>query len=503
MQVLLAAAPVLVIVGLMVGPGWSAARAGLAGVAVAAPVAVAVTGGQEGAGLLLAGAAAEAAFSAATILWIIFPALCIFELLRRQGAFEALRGALGGLTADPRLLALLVAWFVALFLEGAAGFGTPVALAAPILVSLGFSPMRALTVVLVGHAAGVSFGAVGTPVFAQVAITGFSAGDIALRTAVLHALPGMLLAVLAARLAVGTGVPMAAGSYLWAAGAGVLFLVPFLLIAIYAGPELPTLGGALIGGAGFVLALRLARRAEGKRASPGSAPRALMRGAVPYAGLLLLVGLTRLVPEIQDAARGLSWSWTLAGEFSGTFQPLYHPGTLLFAAFVVGGLVTGAGRDDLASAMSAVARRLGVVTLALLAMLSVARLMVHGGMIDTLAFAAASAAGPFWPLAAPLTGALGSFVTGSATASNILFTDFQGTAAATAGMAPLWGVAAQGFGAAVGNILCPHNVIAGAATVGLVGREGEVLRRTLPVGIGYALAGGAILALLIETGAAS
>jgi lactate permease len=116
--------------------------------------------------------------------------------------------------------------------------------------------------------------------------------------------------------------------------------------------------------------------------------------------------------------------------------------------------------------------------------------MVHAGMIEELALLAATTAGAAWPLFAPFVGVLGTFVTGSATASNVLFSDFQLATARTLGLDPLPLLGAQGFGAAVGNIVCPHNIVAAAATVQLSGQEGAVLRRTIGIALGYALVGG-------------
>jgi lactate permease len=113
---------------------------------------------EVGAAGVLAGAGAEALFTTATSLWIIFPALAIYELQVRSGAFDVIRAGMVSLSDEPRIQALLVAWFFGLFMEGAAGFGTPVALAAPLLVSLGFAPVRAVALALIGHAVGVSFG---------------------------------------------------------------------------------------------------------------------------------------------------------------------------------------------------------------------------------------------------------------------------------------------------------------------------------------------------------
>lgn len=126
----------------------------------------------------------EAAFITATILWIIGPAICLYNLQKLTGGIDVLSEALGRLSTDRRLAALLVAWFFALFMEGAAGFGTPIALAAPFLVSAGFKPVEAVVLALVGHAVGVSFGAVGTPVIPQVQASDLSALELARATGI-------------------------------------------------------------------------------------------------------------------------------------------------------------------------------------------------------------------------------------------------------------------------------------------------------------------------------
>jgi lactate permease len=125
-------------------------------------------------------------------------------------------------------------------------------------------------------------------------------------------------------------------------------------------------------------------------------------------------------------------------------------------------------------------------------MLSLSRIMIHAGMIDRLSAASARAAGDLWPLLSPMVGVLGTFVTGSATASNILFTDFQQIVARDLGLPVLAMIGAQGFGAAVGNIVCPHNIIAGGATVGLIGQEGKILGRTAVACGVYAGLGGLV-----------
>lgn len=489
-----AALPLAAILVLMLLFRWSAARAALAGVAITLLLARVPFGlgtrvfPELGYWSTLAGAMAEAAFTTATILWILLPALAIHHLQVSTGRVDAIRAWMGSISDDPRIGLLLVVWFFTLFLEGAAGFGTPVALGAPLLVGLGVPPVRAVTAALVGHAVGVSFGAVGTPVAAQAAATGLAPEALARATAVYHAPLGWVLLVLAIGTAA-VGVRGRGPLLPWTLAAAALFLAPMYAIARWIGPELPTLGGALAGGLSFVALSRLASR----RAPAGRGAPLPLAAAAPYLALITLVLLTRLVPSIRAAATGPSLAWETGGVFAGGILPLYHPGTMLLAGFLLGAIAQRTRLADVGDALRTAARQLRPVTLALLGMLGLSRLMVHAGMIETLAQAAATL-GAWWPLAAPFVGVLGTFVTGSATASNILMTDLQRATAEDLGQPVLTLLGAQGFGAAVGNVIAPHNIIAGCATVALGGREGDVLRRTIVVCLVYASLGG-LLAL--------
>ncbi|MGY6646045.1 MAG: L-lactate permease [Salinarimonas sp.] len=520
MPALLAAAPLALIIALMLGLRWSAARAGVAGLAVALGVAYLGFGygdavlGEIGPGRAGIFAFAEAGFTAATILWIIFPALCVYESQKRSGAFDVIRAGLASVSTDRRVQVLLIAWFFALFMEGAAGFGTPVALAAPLLVSLGFAPLKAVTLALIGHAAGVSFGAVGTPIVAQADLTGISAQAIGQWTGLMHLLVGAVLVVLLMRVADDGRFVMRDSAL--AALAALCFLAPAALIAWAVGPELPTFAGAVIGAVIFVFALKRlgleradeaaaddgANRGNGGGESggenagerPGAA--ALLHAAAPYLVIVGLILASRMIGPLTEMLRAFSIAWNLPGGFSGRFEYLYHPGTMLMTGFVIGALLQGRRIHDLLSAAGAAARRLAPVVVALLAMLAISRLMVHAQMIDTLAEAVART-GPIWPLFAAGVGALGTFVTGSATASNILLSEFQMASARSLDLAPVIMLAAQSFGAAVGNMACPHNIIAGGATVGLRGQEGDVLRATLMPAVIYAALGGVVTLILV------
>lgn len=488
MTSLLAALPILLVLALMLGLRWSASRAGLSGLSTAlllgwlafAPQLSAA--GQSSAWRAVAGSLAEAGFISATILWIIFPALCIHALQSANGSLERLREALARVSHDPRLTALLVAWFFALFLEGAAGFGTSAALAAPFLVAMGFGKVQAVSIALIGHSIGVVFGAVGTPVIAQAALTGHEPQALASASVVYQLLAGWLVAIMLA-VCLLRAQPMGPLANLviwrWTGVAAVSFLLPSAALAWWVGPELPTLAGAVIGGSLFVLAL-LWRRQAGHAAGSGQSLGVLLKAAAPYLILIALILATRLISPLQSSLSGWQWQWQWGG-FRGAVAPLYHPGSLLLLSFLLAAGLQRSRWNEVVAAMAVAGRRLLPVVVALLAMLSLSRLMVHAGMIEQLAQAAAYWAGGAWPLMVPFVGALGTFVTGSATASNILLSPFQEATAARLDQPPVPLLGAQSYGAALGNMVCPHNIIAAGAVVQMNGREGEVLRQTLPV----------------------
>ncbi|WP_062294687.1 L-lactate permease [Demequina phytophila] len=508
MDTLLAALPIVVVLVLMIGLKWSAIWAGVTAAVVAVVIALTTFdfGTDEGFGRVegVTGVVVSAAWTALTVMLIIGPALGIHHLQQKTGATSAIEAGLARITPDPRVAALLIAWFFTLLIEGAAGFGTPVALSAPFLVAAGFKPVTAVVAAMAGNVAAVPFGAVGTPTLAQAAIVDYDPVDLSWAVSPYMLVTGVVLALTVARL-VGTLIPTAGPPWRWMAVAYVSFFAPYLLIARFVGPELPSLVGSILGAGVFIALVRavVMRRARAhalltgpEEAAERDVERAadaaerseahhmgMMAATAPYAILVVLVLLTRLVPPIKGASQSWDVTWSLFdGAFGDGIQPLYHPGPLLLVAFLGGALWQRATRAEVGGAFSVATRQVVPVFAALVAMVTVAYTMSESGMTTQLAVAAAGA-GAAWPLLSPFVGALGTFMTGSATSSNILFTDFQDLTATEAGLAQLPLIGAQNAGAAIGNMICPHNIIAAAATVGLAGREGELLKGTLPVAL--------------------
>ncbi len=497
LSLLISVAPMLVLLLLMTAGRMSAAKAGVAALFLAAAGAVwmLLDRPEISTPYLLGGAMLEAGFIATTILWIIFPALCIYHLQRLTGAFPVILETLGRHAPNPLLRVFLIGWFFSLFMEGAAGFGTPVALAAPMLVASGVSPVPAVAIAAIGHALGTSFGAVGTPIIPLVAATGLASQSISQASSVFPAVFGVVMTLFIARLF----PSQLKNRWAWAIAAAVAFIAPQFMIAWFVGPELPTLAGALIGATVFIGLMRLYYGSQPSReaAEPHTSSAHLWRAGMPYLLVIALIVTSRLVPWMTEALKSVQWTWAL-GPFSGNVFPWFHPGTLMMVAFLASWVILRPSGHLVGGAVLESARTIAKVAVPVVAMLGLARIMLHAGMIDTLATAAAI--GPthdVWPLLAPAVGVLGAFVTGSATASNILFMDLHTKISADSGLSTTLVAAAQNTGAAAGNLIAPHNIVAGCATVGLVGKEGEVLKRTLGPCLIY-MAGAGLFALMLS-----
>ncbi len=399
---------------------------------------------------------------------ILFGAISFLETMNRTGTTVRIKSALGDFTAGDRTLAaLLLAWLFCGFLEGAAGFGAPAAIIAPLLLALGFSPLTAAVLPLIGDSAAVPFGAVGTPV--RVGFDGLAAG-----TAGIYGAGIQLLAGLAPPLAIGWLARPEDGALGWwrqgvplAVRASLCFTVPAFCLA-WIGPEFPSMAGSLIGLLLFCLTLPAGR--AGRR-SRGVLP--LIRAFAPYLFLclLLLVGKLVLGP--------LRWSFSVAGqeERLGAFQP----GLVFLVALAV--VVLIGQRDGVAGGLGGVfalaAKRLPFVWLAIFCMAALAQMVVRlsdpAAALD--AVFGGGGGGLLLLALAPVAGALGAFIAGSATVSNLLMAPVLFQASAITGTDPGLVLGLQLAGAGAGNMISLQNIAAVQATVGIVDRERDMLLR--------------------------
>ncbi|MEN9231289.1 MAG: L-lactate permease [Thermostichus sp. DG02_5_bins_236] len=467
----------------------------------------------------------------AEILYIVFGAILLLNVLRVSGAISVIRQNLLDLSGDRRIQVILIAWLFGSFIEGASGFGTPAVICVPLLVAVGFPAMAAVMAALIIQSTPSTFGAVGTPILFGVA-TGLGGSEtveraldnqnvsfagfllqVAAQAGILHALIGSfipLILVLILTCFFGEQPSWSEGLKVWpfALFAGVAFTLPYTLAAVLLGPEFPSLIGGLVG-LGLVVAVvrrgwllpeqswDFAREWPSEwtgslmpqlRAAP--AAMTVVKAWLPYLllGLLLVVSRLQALPlrEWLQSVR-LSWPNLFGTTLTIATQPLYLPATLFLGVVLLTYGLHQMKPAELQGAIIEAIPLLGKTTLALGAAVLMARVFINSdvnavglpSMPLALAQGMSALAGQTWPLFAPVVGMIGAFVAGSVTVSNMMFSLFQFGVAEEIGASTSWIIALQSVGASAGNVICVSNIVAAAATVGLLGREGLLMQRLL------------------------
>ncbi len=488
---ILAALPILLILVLMIGLRWGAARAGAAGYLAGLLIAILFFGAGETA---LAYAHTKALLLSLDVLMIIWAAYLLYRVTDEAGAIRAIGQALPGLTADRGLQALLIGWVFASFLQGAGGFGVPVAVVAPLLTGLGFSPLTAVLIPSIGHGWAVTFGSLGSSFNALLSTSGMSAAALAPLSALFLGL---------ACLVTGPMVAHAAGG--WPVVHSTL--VPAMLIGLFMGAVqfgvaaiagLWNLGAFIAGLTGLAFGVWIVRIRSHETHRNKTTGIALPLALSAYLVLIALTALILLVPVIKGwmgqvvIAVPFPETTTRMGYISpaGTNRPIHlftHAGAILsYSSLIAFWIYNRAGlypSGSIRRILGGTLRSMMSSSLSILEMVAMASVMSQSGMTEALAQGMASLAGPGFALIAPWIGAIGAFMTGSNTNSNVVFSALQLRTAQLLGDNPAIILAAQTSGAALASVAAPTKVVVGASTAGMAGKEGEVLRAL----IGYTL----------------
>lgn len=498
LQYCLAMLPILILLGLMVGPRWSAQKAGPA--AWLCSVVIAILGFgltpevfwvSQARGLLLS----------LYVLAIIWPALLLYNIINNAGGIRAIALGLEQAISDRGLLLLLLAWAFSGVLEGLAGFGLPIAIVSPMLVGLGVNPVISVAAVAVGHAWAVTFGDMGVIIQTLSGVTGVTIADLAPSAALMLGAACLLCGLAAARV-------LHQGR-LWpqAFGLGAFMAVAQYTLATNGLSSLAALGAGIAGLLGGILIsrpkLRMGKTPPEEERSPRAAFSPALTGALAsYGGLIVLMTVIAwpgplralLYPIIWQAhfpeVRTLTGFITPAGP-GQAFRPLIHPGSAILLVALLSYLVYRrtclSARGDLVAAARATWRSGYPSSVGIIAAVGLSALMEHAGMTQLLAEGLAALMGATFPLVSPLVGILGAFCTGSNNNSNVLFGPLQKSIAQLLALDPRLLLAAQTTGGALGSMIAPAKITVGCSTVGLKGREGDVLRMTLFYGIGIGL----------------
>ena len=474
--------------------------------------------------LQLAAAAVEGLIIALTIVWIVFGAIFLLKTLQQTGAIEQIKQGFCEVSPDKRVQLIIIAWLFGAFLEGAAGFGTPAAIAAPLLVALGFTSLSAVVLALIADSTAVSFGAVGTPVLVGLA-QGATLSPEALQQTVMTAVTiDIFVASLLPFIMCMIYCRFFHSSPSWRAAfvmlpfclcSGLAYTLPAYVSALWLGSEFPSVIGAMVGLAlvTFMAKKRLLLPNDSTQHAAKSQPAgqmtttALIRAWAPYVLVALLLILSRLDSLPVKALLQqftLQWPQIFGTDIALSVAPLYLPGSLFVLVALLAPLLQGYRFDVVKPAFRLSAVMLKPSLIALCAAVPMVRIFLHsevnlGGlpaMPMALAQLAAEHLNQVWLWVAPLVGALGSFIAGSATFSNLMFAGFQQAVAADAALPQPLVLALQMLGANAGNMICVVNVVAAASVVGLNGKEGDIIRFTAVPMLYYCLMASVVALLL-------
>lgn len=507
----------------------------------------------QASGAQVAAATVNGIIVALTLLFIVFAAILLLNTLKEGGAIVAIRKGFMDISPDRRVQVIIVAWLFGSLIEGSSGFGTPSAIGAPLLLALGFPAMASVMAMLIIQSTPVSFGAVGTPVLLGVwtgindkpditqAIAPLSTENYLLQIAgnigLIHALVGFLIPLLLSGFLTrffGKNRSFVEGLKVWpfAIFAGLCFTVPYYLVARYLGPEFPSLVGGFIGlmivlpaaKRGFLMPKEIfdfAPRAKWDKDWLGSLPEekfddsiaprfSLVRAFSPYLIVIGLLIITRVIAPLKAFLTGdlttIQFTNLFGTTISSKIQLAYSPGIILIIVALISILLFKMNGQAVKRSWSSSAKTMIAAAPALLFSVPMVQVFINSGSAAEVAnslpampiLLAESAAGAFqnaWPLVSPWIGALGAFIAGSNTVSNMMFAYFQWSTASQIGLdANLAAqvVALQAVGGAAGNMIAVHNVVAACAVVGLMDKEGYVIRKTLVAMTYYVIQAGLI-----------
>lgn len=477
------------------------------------------------------------------VLIIIFGAILVMNTLKMSGGMAAINNGFKAISPDSRVQAVIVGFLFVSFIEGAAGFGTPAALAAPLMVSLGFPPVAAAVCALICDSVAVSFGAIGTPVAASVSCLGDVATEqyqasLSFWTALPHAIIGIFIPFIAVAFLCRffsreKSFKPALEILPFALFAGLSFTLPYLLVAYFFGYEFPSLFGAMIG---LLIVVPAARKGflipktvwhfgpesewddSWKATRPLSTTKEsglkLVRAWIPYVIIALLLVITRIPAlGIKQFLTSDAFALKLPDLFGvpGTSYSLkwaYLPGVFFILAAIATIFLHRMKAPEVKKAWGDSFKQVSGAAIALIFGLALVQIMRYTGsnevdgegvksMIFYMASALSRVGQALYLVFSPVIGIIGAFVSGSNTVSDTLFTNLQYQSALNLNLPTVLIVAMQIIGGAVGNMTCVNNTVAVCATVGTSGKEGKIIRLcALPMVI-YTLAVVVIMALVI------
>ena len=433
------------------------------------------------------------------ILLVIVAALFPYNLAVETKTMDVIKKMLSSITTDKRIQVLILAWGFGGFLEAVAGYGTAVAIPASILASLGFNPLFAAVICLLANTVPTAFGALGIPVTTLATVTGLEVVHLSYVTSIQLAgfivLIPFLLVILTEK-----SIKALKGVVGITLVSGITFAVPQIFIAKYLGADLPALVASICSMACTILMAKAMNKekVEAKEDKIG-----LKEGVLAWLPYILLCGLiliaSPLVPSINSLlAKASSNIHIYTGDATSTtaFSWINTPGMMILIATFIAGLIQKLKFTYMLDVLKRTIIQLKTSFITIMSIVAISKIMSHSGMTSSISFGLCAITGSFYPLIAPLLGAIGTFVTGSDTSANILFGALQTEAAKSLSIDPYWIAAANTAGATAGKMISPQSIAIATSATGLIGSEGKILSTTVKYCLGYVI----ILGLIVYFG---
>ena len=442
------------------------------------------------------------------IIIVIIAAVFTYNLTVYTKAMDTIKKMITSVSDDKRILVILIGWCFGGFLEGMAGFGTSVAIPSSMLMALGFDPIDAILACLVANGMPTMFGSIGIPTVTLASVTNLDAMVLAFIQTLQDA-PFLLVAPFIMVLIVTKSFKGLKGMMGFISAASISFVLPEILVAKFAGAELPVVVAAVVSlVVSFVYAMNYSKKhqtpdeykmAKDENNKKITVKEALVAWAPFILIFVLLLVTSKLVPAVNTSLSAIKSSiYVYSGDAPAliTFTWINTPGVLIMLSGIIGGLIQGCSISDLLLVLKNTIIQMYKTMITMLSVLALAKIMGYSGMIGAIAAFLVGSLGTLYPLVSPLIGALGTFVTGSGTSSEVLFGNVQIEAAKAIGASPYWLAAANSLGTGAGKMLAPQSIAIGCAACALNGKDGEILTKIFK----YAFIFMIFMAIIVYTG---
>ncbi len=443
------------------------------------------------------------------ILLVIIAAIFTYNLSLHTKGMDVIKKMLTSVSNDRRVLILLIGWGFGGFLEGMAGFGTAIAIPAGMLAGIGINPVLAASVCLIANSVPTAYGSIGIPLVTLASVTGIDATTLATYTS-LQLAPLTILCPFLMTIVTGGSLKALKGMLTMCLAASFCFLLPELAIATFMGPELAVVAGSIGAMAAIVVCAKFFPVTDSAYAMPEQNQSSVahsegLKAWLPFILIFIFLLITsKLIPAIHDPLNVIKSSVLIYDGPGGapyTFTWVATPGVLILLAAFIGGSVQGAGFAEMLAVLKRTIINLRFTILTIITVIATAKVMGYAGMTHEIAETAVTATGTAYPAIAAFIGSIGTFITGSATSSCVLFGKLQTDSALAIGATPAaqaWIAAANATGACAGKMISPQSIAIAVAAIGVTGVDGKLLHFAVKIYLPFII----IMGLMVFLGQA-